>query len=142
MRAQDDESLEADVCRRLLALGFKHVHAESLDCRDWRGVISFATTNEYWRCFDVRESLMSDAEFATTVREIWVATNGLPPDDAEHRLLKHGRNIPSEMWMSAEDAATLSTLPEQITIYRGGPQGCPNDFPNDERTFVSRYFLN
>ena len=119
-----DENLEEQVQRRLSAAGFKHVHAESLAQRDWWGVIAFATTTDYWRCFDVLEPLMSDAEYATTVREIWTATNGLSPHEAERRLLKHGRVITRDMWMTPEDRTAFGRLPEQITVYRGGRQGC------------------
>jgi hypothetical protein len=120
----NNEYPESEVRRRLSAAGFTYVHTEFLAHRDWWGVIAFATTTDYWKCFDVLESLMSDAEYAATVREIWTATNGLPPHEAERRLLKHGRMIDRNMWMTPEDRIAFGQLPEQITVYRGGRQGC------------------
>lgn len=121
---EDFDHLQAEVRRRLSVVGCMHVHLESLGRRDWWGVIASATTSDYWSCFDALASLMSDAEYAATVREIWTATNGLSPQDAERRLLQHGRAITREMWMTTEDRSTFVQLPEQITLYRGGRQGC------------------
>lgn len=118
------DDLQEQVRRRLSAVGYRHVHVESLARRDWWGVIAYATTSDYWRCFDSLESLMSDTEYATTVRELWIATNGLSPQEAERRLLKHGRTISRDMWMTAADAVAYGALPEQVTVYRGGVQGC------------------
>lgn len=122
--ASNDEHLEAEVRTRLHAAGCVHVDTESISRRDWWGVIAFAANRDYWRCFDALETLMSNSEYAATVREIWTATNGLPPDEAVRRLLKHGRTISRDMWMTTEDAVAYGALPEQVTVYRGGLQGC------------------
>jgi len=122
--AAHDEHLEAEVRTRLHAAGCVHVDSESISRRDWWSVIAIAAIGDYWLCFDALETLMSDGEYATTVRAIWTATNGLPPDEADRRLLKHGRAISRDMWMTTEDAVAYSGLPEQVTVHRGGNQGC------------------
>jgi hypothetical protein len=113
--ALSNECLNAEVQSRLIAAGFTDVNMKSLVRRDWWGLIAFATVSDYWKCFDVLEPLMRDAEYAATVREIWTATNGLPPHEAERRLLKHGRVIDREMWMTSEDRIAFGQLPEQLT---------------------------
>lgn len=66
---------------------------------------------------------MTDSEYAATVRQIWVQTDGLPPMDAERRLVHHGRKITRDMWMTEGDRRTFELLPAIVTVYRGCETG-------------------
>lgn len=114
-----ERELLDEVTRRLQQGGYVHVKEDALAEKDWWGVIAFAAPHRYWDCFDRLEPLMSDAEYAATVREIWTATDGLPPADARRRLLDHGRSISRAMWMTPEDQEAYRRLPEMVTVYRG-----------------------
>ena len=117
--SQEARHLEQEVRSRLVSAGFHLAGLEALADRDWWGVFARATTERYWECFDILDSLMWDDEYARAVRELWVACNGLPPDEARRRLLQHGRNITTSMWMRDDDAATYESLPDTVTVYRG-----------------------
>lgn len=119
-----ESDVRQEVQQRLLAHGLKCVHPEWLAQCDWYGVVtSAATAQNYWECFDIFADLLPDAEYATTVRQLWVNIDGLPPDEADRRLRKHGRHISREMWMTKKGKRIYDRLPDTVTIYRGCVDG-------------------
>lgn len=122
----DEIELEQEIERRLTSAGytnFKCGYRAFLKTGEWWDLISRTGIGRYWECFDLLEPLMSDQEYANTVREIWVATKGLSPEEAKRRLLDHSRTISTRMWMRDDDAETYRGLPDVVTIYRGCEKG-------------------
>lgn len=109
---------------RLEATQVPKICTASLATHDWWGVIAYAAVNgNYWKLFDLLQDLMTDREYASTVHEIWVATNGLEPLDARRRLIDHGRTITRAMWMSEKANRKYECLPDVVAIYRGTTPG-------------------
>jgi hypothetical protein len=115
------EDLETEVSLRLAKHGFVPHDLKDVAVRDWWGVIlksAYGKESEYWRCFDLLSSLMTDQEYADTLREVWVAVNGLPPPEARRRLQDHGRSISQRMWTAEEYIERLQSLPEDVPVFR------------------------
>jgi len=116
-----------DQARIVAALAVAGLHIGGdvfVTAEDWWTLIAFSVAdpgaehNEYWQRFDLLAPLMSDAEYATTCRQVWVNTNGAPPTDAQRRLIDHGRQITQQMWMTDEDYETFLGLPDEVQVYR------------------------
>jgi len=116
-------SLARQIRERLAVVQYSYLDENAVASRDWWGIIAHtvATVGDcrYWECFDALESLMSDPEYARTVRELWVSIGVSDSNEASRRLLNHGRNICQSMWMRDDDAQTFASLPELVTVFRG-----------------------
>ena len=128
----------ASIAEALRAASFGHGCGEAIAKRDWQSVVAHHPTS-YWACFDVLEPLLTDVEYATTIRKIWCS--GLKFDDREKRIFPPHRSIKRDKWMTLECRNRYARLDQVITVYRGCTSGGERGWCWTTSDIVARNFV-
>lgn len=98
---------------------FRALLREDLEARAWLRFLMRLPCESRWDAFMTLRDRMSDADYWSALRYVWMAGGGREQFAGQIRNVFLADRAESENLMDAEEHAALARLPEQFEVYRG-----------------------